>query len=90
MSEPISATAGNREPGLPCTFDGRVLELWNSPSDRYLASQLTLQKRKDDKDGGVTLLIMPSGTRIELYFAPSEVANMEKLLAALIAAGMQQ
>jgi hypothetical protein len=90
MSEMISAKAGNREPGLLCEFDGRVLELWNSPSDRYLASELTLQKRKDDKDGGVTLLIMPSGSRIELYFAPAELANMEKLLAALVAAGMQQ
>jgi hypothetical protein len=90
MSEIISAQAGNSEPKLQCEFDGRVLELWNSPSDRYLASGLTLQKRKDDKDGGVTLFLMPRGSRIELYFAPDELAAMEQLVAALLAAGMQQ
>ncbi len=90
MSEIISAKAGNRDPKLLVEFDGRVLELWSSPSNRYLATQLQLQKRKDDKDGGVTVFLMSSGGRVELYFAPDELANMEALLAALTDAGMQQ
>lgn len=90
MSEPIQARAGNREPLLLCEFDGRVLELWDSPSSRYLAERLELQKRKDDKDGGATIFLMSSGGRRELYFGPDELANMEKLLAAMAAAGMRQ
>jgi hypothetical protein len=90
VSDVIQARAGNRDPKLLCEFDGRVLELWSSPSDRYLADQLQLQKRKDDKDGGVTIFLLSPGQRIELYFGPDEVANMDALVAAMAAAGMQQ
>ena len=90
MSEIISAKAGNNEPFVWCDFDGRVLEVWNAPSERYLANGLTLQKRKDEKDGGATIFLVPRGRRLELYFGPDEVPNMERLLAALVAAGMQQ
>jgi hypothetical protein len=89
MSETIQAQAGNTDPRLLCEFDGRVLELWSAPSARYLASHLVLQKRKDEKDGGVTLFVLPGrGSRLELYFGPDEVANMEKLVGALVEAGM--
>jgi hypothetical protein len=90
VSDIISAKAGNRDPLLLCDFDGRVLELWESPSSRFLASTLTLQKRKDEKDGGVTVSLLTTNARRELYFGPDELANMEALLAALAAAGMQQ
>jgi hypothetical protein len=75
---------------LLCEFDGRVLEIWSSPSQRYLVENLVLQKRKDEKDGGVTLFVVPDrASRVELYFEPEHVANMEALVAALKSAGMR-
>jgi hypothetical protein len=89
MSDAITARAGN-DGALLCEFDGRVLELWNGPSERYLAEELVLQKRKD-KDGGAEVFIVPDGNgpRFDLWFGPDELANMEKLLAALTKAGMK-
>ncbi len=89
MAATTQARAGSGAT-LLCEFDGRVLELWQSPSQRFLAERLVLQKRKDEKDGGVTLLIVPQGAaRMELYFEPDQVADMEALVAALTSAGMQ-
>lgn len=89
MAELIQARAGN-DGDLLCEFAGRVLELWGNPSERYLAEQLVLQKRKDDKGGGATLYIVPQdATRMELYFETDQLANMESLVAALTSAGMQ-
>jgi hypothetical protein len=89
MSDVIQARAGNNGV-LLCEFDGRVLELWNNPSQRYLAEEIVLQKRKDEKGGGVTLYVVPrNATRMELYFEPDQLADMEALVTALTGAGMR-
>jgi len=89
VAEVIQARAGN-DGTLLCEFDGRVLELWSNPSQRFLAEQLVLQKRKDEKGGGVTLYVVPErAMRMELYFEADQLANMESLVAALSSAGMR-
>jgi hypothetical protein len=89
MSDVVQVNAGPNA-DLLFEFDGRVLEIFYAPSNRYLASDLTLQKTKNDKDGGVTAYLLSSGGRIEVYFPPGELAAMEQLFTALEGAGMQR
>jgi hypothetical protein len=89
VAEVIQARAGN-DGVLLCEFDGRVLELWSNPSQRFLAEQLVLQKRKDEKGGGVTLYVVPDrAMRIELFFEADQFGAMETLVGALTGAGMR-
>jgi len=91
VSEKIEVMAGPKA-NVKCTFDGEALELTG-----YTAAIVHLpvadvnvkRKKKPEKDGGqvyyfVTRLL---SSRVELYLQPSEVANMEKLVEALLAAG---
>ena len=91
MSETITAKAGD-DGDVQCTFDGDALELIG-----YTASVVHIpvakvnikRKKKPEKDGGQVIYFVTSllSSRVELYFQPSEVANMEKLVTALLAAG---
>jgi hypothetical protein len=94
MADKIDAKAGMKGQVL-CSFDGQLLELFGtgpSGSVRIMAAQSRLKpKKKPEKDGGQTIYIIGPGMtgRQELYFAPDEVANMQKLVDALKAAGAQ-
>jgi hypothetical protein len=91
VAEKIEVNAGP-EGQVKCTFDGEALELVG-----YIASVVTLptakvsvkRKKKAEKDGGqVFYFVSPLlSSRVELYLQPTEVANMERLVDALLAAG---
>jgi hypothetical protein len=91
VSETIEVKA---DQGILCSFDGRVFELWGwGPSDRYLAKQLVLmKKRKEGKDGRVTLNLKADGAarRLELSFEAGDVPGMERLVQAMLEAGLRE
>jgi len=82
---------GGPESNVQITFDGEALELVG-----YTATVLHLpkgklrlkRKKKPEKDGGqVMYFVHPlSSSRIEIYFKPEDLAGMEKLVDALLAA----
>ncbi len=95
MSEKIEAKAGP-EGHVLCSFDGQVLELLGtgpSGSIKMVAADSRMKpKKKPEKDGGQVMYVLGPGMtgRQELYFAPGELANMQKLVEALQAAGIQK
>jgi hypothetical protein len=94
VSETIEAKAGPKGE-VPLTFDGTLLEIFGvgpAGSLRLRADGVRVKKKKKpDKDGGQVAYFLGDGMsgRVELYFAPSELDNMQKMIDALLAAGAQ-
>jgi hypothetical protein len=94
VSEKIEAKAGP-DGEVQCVFDGDALELlgYTASVMHFPISQVNLKrKKKPEKDGGQTIyVVVPTwSSRIELYFQPSELPNMEKLVDGLFAAGAKK
>ena len=93
MSETVAANAGP-DGSVKCTFDGEALELVGYSAAVLhlpLAKLYVKKKKKPEKDGGQTIyFVTPLLTsRVELYFQPTELPNMEALVDALHTAGVK-
>jgi hypothetical protein len=91
VSETIEVMAGPKA-NVKCTFDGEALELIGVSATIIhlpVADVNIKRKKKPEKDGGQVFYFVSRllTSRVELYLQPSEVANMEKLVDALLAAG---
>jgi hypothetical protein len=94
VSDTIEATTGP-DGQVKCAFDGEALELTGVTASVLHLPVNTLnvkKKKKPDKDGGqVYYYVTPLlSSRVELYTRPDDIAGMEALNAALLAAGAKK
>lgn len=94
MSEAIEVTTGH-ERQVKRTFDGEALELTGVTGSILHLPVNTLNvkvKKKPEKDGGqVFYYVTPLLTsRVELSTHPEDIAGMEAVNAALLAAGAKK
>jgi hypothetical protein len=91
VSETLQVMAGPNA-NVKCTFDGEALELVGYTAEvvKLPVAQVNVKrKKKPEKDGGQVFYFVSRllSSRVELYIQPPEVANMDKLVDALLAAG---
>ena len=91
MADTITVNAGP-DGQVKCTFDGETLELvgWIAQVVQIPVAKVNVKrKKKPEKDGGQVFYFVSTllTSRVELYLQPAEVANMDKLVDALLAAG---